>query len=35
MQRNKKTRTGQAYPAFTCSHLTIETIEQWFKYVQS
>ena len=28
-------RFGQTQPAFTCSKLTIETLEQGVKYVQS
>ena len=32
---NDNTITGHLQPAFTCSKLTIETLEQGVKYVQS
>ena len=33
--KNMKIREVQSKPAFTCSKLTIETLEQGVKYVQS
>ena len=34
-QRTKITKAVTSQPAFTCSKLTIETLEQGVKYVQS
>ena len=35
LQMTNQLQTVQTQPAFTCSKLTIETLEQGVKYVQS